>query len=213
MNRRLAIIGSGAFAQQIINIIEDAVEPFEVVGYFDDFVRKGEFVCGYPVLGAIEDLFELYHSNVYDCIFLAIGYKHFSFKETIYNMIKGKIPLANIISKTAFVHPTARIGEGVLLKEFSIINQNAVVEDNVCITLRSIVNHDCFIDKHTFFSTSVTTAGNVHIGKRCFIGVGSIISDGVMITDDVWLSPGSVVGKDLKEPGQYIGYSLKLNKI
>lgn len=213
MKKKLAIIGSGDFAQQIINIIEDTVEPFEVVGYFDDFTTKGQLVNGYPILGNIKDLFQLYDKNVYDCIFIAIGYKHFSFKESVFNMVKGKIPLANIISKSAFVHPTAHIGEGVLLKEFAIVNQNAVIEDDVCITLRSIVNHDCYIDKHTFFSTSVTTAGNVRVGKRCFIGVGSVISDGIQITDDVWLSPGSVVGKDLRESGQYIGYALRLNKI
>ena len=212
--RRIALIGSASFAQQIVNTIEhDILEPMSIVGYFDDYEEIGKIIKGYPVLGKIDDIFNLYKNNIFDCVFIAIGYKHFKFKEKCYNSIINKIPLANIICKTAYIHPTAKLGKGVLIKDFAIINQNAIIEDNVCVTLRSIVNHDSFIDKHTFFSTNVATAGNVSIGKRCFLGIGTIISDGVRIHDDVWLSPGSVVGKDLNEAGHYMGYALRINKV
>ena len=37
--RRIAIIGSATFAQQIVDTIEnDSIESFEIVGYFDDYV-------------------------------------------------------------------------------------------------------------------------------------------------------------------------------
>ena len=100
-----------------------------------------------------------------------------------------------------------------MITNFAIINKNAKVEDDVCITLRSIVNHDCFVDKHTFFSTNVSTAGNVKIGKRCFIGIGCILSDGISIHDDVWLSPGVGAGKDIIDSGQYISCSMKIVKL
>ena len=212
--KRIALIGSASFAQQIVNTIEhDSSEPMKIIGYFDDYEKIGTMIKGYPVLGKIDDLFDLYNNDVFDCTFIAIGYKHFYFKEELYNKISGKIPLANIICKTAYIHSTAQLGEGILIKDYAIINQNAIIEDNVCITLRSIVNHDSFVDKHTFFSTNVVTAGNVHIGKRCFIGIGSIISDGIKVHDDIWLSPGSVVSKDLNEAGHYMGYALRINKV
>lgn len=212
--KRIALIGSASFAQQIVNTIEhDSLESMKIIGYFDDYEKVGTDIKGYPVLGRIDRIFEFYENNIFDCIFIAIGYNHFAFKEQLYETIKNKIPLANIICKTAYVHPTAKLGEGILIKDFAIINQNARIEDNVCITLRSIVNHDSFVDKHTFFSTNVATAGNVHIGKRCFIGIGSIISDGIRIADDVWLSPGSVIGKDIKDSGHYMSYALRINKI
>ena len=212
--RRIAIIGSATFAQQIVDTIEnDSIESFEIVGYFDDFAEIGTDVKGYYVLGKIDSIIELYHQNRFDCVFIAIGYKHFAFKEKVYDKLKNRIPLANIICKTAFIHPTAKIGEGVLITNFAIINKNAKVEDDVCITLRSIVNHDCFVDKHTFFSTNVSTAGNVKIGKRCFIGIGCILSDGISIHDDVWLSPGVGAGKDIIDSGQYISCSMKIVKL
>ena len=63
MNRRLAIIGSGAFAQQIINIIEDAVEPFEVVKREGNlYTFEGVHVL--PTAGSFKVACRMYPKNV-----------------------------------------------------------------------------------------------------------------------------------------------------
>ena len=49
--KRLALIGSKEFAQQIRGFAEKTGE-FMVVGYFDDFEEKGTIIEGLPVLGA-----------------------------------------------------------------------------------------------------------------------------------------------------------------
>ena len=211
--RRIAIIGAGAFGIQIKNAIQhDSVEPFEIMGFFDDYQEEGSIIEGFPILGKLDEIVIKFQEGLFDCVFIAIGYKHFMFKEELYDKLNGIVPLATIVSMNAFIHPTAKVGNGVLISNGVIINANAVVDDNTCITLRSIVNHDCFVGKHTFFSTNVSTAGHVSIGKRCFIGVGCIISDNVQVSDDIWLSPGCVVGKDLTSSGKYMSYSMKLSK-
>ena len=185
-------------------------KQYEVVGFIDGNCQKGTLVNSYPILGNDDDVLDLYSNGIFDCIFIAIGYLNFKVRENLYNRFKGKVPLANIISPTAYIHPTAKLGEGILLSDGVYINHHAVIEDNVMITLRSIVNHGGAVKKHTFFSTGVTTAGNITIGERCFIGVGVTISDGVKICDDVWLSPGSIVIKNLKKPGRYLSQAAKL---
>lgn len=212
--RKIAIIGAGAYGQQILTFIHnDSVENFKIVGFFDDYAQVGTIVSGVPVIGYISDVISHYHNNEFDCVFIAIGYKHFDFKEQVYNSIKGIVPLANIICKHAFVHPTAKLGEGIFLGNFVVINLGAELEDDVTVTLHSIINHDSIVRKHTFVSTRVTTAGNVDIGSKCFIGVGSVISDGIKIADSVWLSPATVVVKDLESPGQYMSPSLRVMSI
>ena len=212
--RRIAIIGAGAYGQQILTFIQsDSVEMFNIVGFFDDYAQVGTIISGIPVLGSISDVINHYRNNEFDCVFIAIGYKHFEFKETVYDTLKGVVPLANIICRHAFVHPTAKLGEGVFLGNFVVINIGAELEDDVTVTLHSIINHDSIVRKHTFVSTRVTTAGNVIIGSKCFIGVGSVISDGVKIADSVWLSPATIVVKDLENPGQYMSPSLRVMSI
>lgn len=210
--KRIAFIGSGDLA---IDLCERVIlwNQYEVAGFFDGSQEKGTIINGYPVLGNDDDVISLYKEGVFDCIYIAIGYLKFQVREKLYNKFKGIVPLANIISPTAYVNPTATLGEGIQLSDGAYIAHHAVVEDNVLITLQSIVNHGCHVKKHTFFSTRVSTAGNVTIGERCFIGVGVIISDGITVCDDVWLSPGSIVVSNIKNPGQYLTQAAKLFNI
>lgn len=208
----LVLIGSRAMAHGIKDMVE-LYQLYNFIGYFDDFAEKGSIVEGKPVLGNTDNCINMYRQGLFDFIFIASGYNSFEGREKLYSKFKGIVPFANIISPTAFVHPNSRIGEGVLLSDGVYINRDVVIEDNVDITLRSIINHGGHIKKHTFFSTGVVTAGNVTIGERCFVGVGCVISDGVSICDDVWLSPGSIVIKDIKQPGHYLSQSSKLFNI
>lgn len=210
--KKIAFLGSGALAVGLSNSVKEW-QQYDVVGFIDGNFEKGTIVNGFPILGTDDDVINLYNEGCFDCIFIAIGYLKFSVREKLYNQFKGLVPLANIISPTCFVHPTTRLGEGILLSDGTFIHKDSILEDNVMITLRSIVNHGCRVKKHTFFSTGVTTAGNVTVGERCFVGVGVTISDGITICDDVWLSPGSIVVKNIKKPGHYISQAAKLYNI
>ncbi len=210
--KNIAFIGSGDLA---IDLCERVIlwNQYEVAGFIDGSCEKGTLISGFPVLGSDDDVIDLYNHGFFDCIYIAIGYLNFQVREKLYNRFKGSVPLANIVSPSAYVHPTATLGEGVQLSDGVYIGQHATVEDNVLITLQSIVNHGGLVKKHSFFSTRVTTAGNVTIGERCFVGVGVIVSDGINICDDVWLSPGSIVVSDIKKPGQYLSAAARLINI
>lgn len=210
--KRIALIGSKEMATRLSDKVT-CCGMYEVVGFFDDFAKKGGVVKGKPILGGTDECVSYYQNGCFDFIFIACGYNSFKGRQILYEKIKGKIPMANIISPRAYVHPSAKFGEGILVSDDTYISYDAIIEDNVAITLRSIVNHGCHIKKHTFFSTGVTTAGNVTVGERCFVGVGVTISDGVSICDDVWLSPGSIVVKNLKKPGHYMSQAAKLYNI
>lgn len=210
--KKLALIGSKAYALGIIENMKQ-IGSHEIVGLIDDFEERGTIVEGLPILGNVSECIGLYKKGVFDCVFIAIGYSSFEGREKIYNSLKGKIPFANIISKTAYIHPTVKLGEGIILSDGAYVGRDATIEDNVAITLKSIVNHGCTIKKHTFFSTNVTTAGNVTIGEKCFIGVGCVLSDGITICDNTWLSPGLTIIKSIKKPGHYLSSSYKLVKI
>lgn len=207
--KKIAFLGSGDLAVDLSERVQ-LWNQYEVAGFIDGNYEKGMLIHGLPVLGNDDEVVDLYKKGVFDCVYIAIGYLNFKVREKLYNRFKGVVPMANIISPTAYVHPTATLGEGIQLSDGVYIGQHATVDDNVLITLQSIVNHGGHVKKHTFFSTRVTTAGNVTIGERCFVGVGVVISDGITICDDVWLSPGSVVVSSVKNPGQYMTPAARL---
>ena len=51
----------------------------------------------------------------------------------------------------------------------------------------------------------VQICGRVRIGNLCFIGAGSIVLNNISICDGVVVGAGSVVVKDICDPGVYVG--------
>lgn len=210
--KRLALIGSKDFAQQIQILAEDTGE-YRVVGYFDDFEEKGAIIRSLPVLGKIEDIETVYKQDLFDCIFFAAGYNNFAFRESAFNKIFGKVPFATIISPSARVGIDVKIGEGVYIGDDSYIGDRTVIGNNVFMHGATTIAHDNEIGEHTYLSGRINTAGFCKIGKRCFVGICVIFSEHIFITDDVWIGLGCIVAKNIKEAGKYMSPSAKLYKI
>ena len=201
--KRLALIGSKDFAEQI-QILAEETGDYKVVGYFDDFEKKGTIIRMLPVLGKIEDIETAYKKNEFDCIFLAAGYNNFAFRESVFNRVYGKVPFATIISSSAFVGKNVVIGDGVYIGANSYLDINSVIGNNVFIHSGSTLGHNNIIGDHTYISGRFDTCGCVKIGKRCFVGVRCLVSDHVSVCDDTWLGIGSLILKDITQPGKYM---------
>src|ERR1700692_2653545 len=111
---RLAIIGAGDLGQLIAyHAVDD--RHYQVVGFFDDFSAVNEKAGQFPVLGKISDIFNAYADKSFDCVLIAIGYKHFGFRKNTYEDIKNKIPLGKIIHSNAYVASSCIIGNGTVV--------------------------------------------------------------------------------------------------
>jgi acetyltransferase-like isoleucine patch superfamily enzyme len=74
-----------------------------------------------------------------------------------------------------------------------------------------IVNLNCTIGHDTTMGDFVTclpgvhVSGNCKIGDRVMIGSNSVLREHVTIGNDIVVGMGSVVTKDLVDPGVYVG--------
>ena len=59
------------------------------------------------------------------------------------------------------------------------------------------------IKDHTHICPGVVIAGNVKIGKNCWIGLGAKIIENCIIGDNVFVAAGSVVTKNIK-PNSFV---------
>jgi len=142
-------------------------------------------------------------------------------------------PVDNIVGENCSIHSTAVIGiEGmtyakrgkdvVKLKHIGnvVLGNNVdigaysaiargsldstIVEDNVKIGCHCSIGHNSVIGEGTIITDCSMTAGSAIVGKNCYLCVGSIIRR-VKICDNVLIGMGSVVVKDIEEPGVYFG--------
>ena len=117
--------------------------------------------------------------------------------------------LATVIAPSAIISPYAKIREGTVVLHQAIVNSDANVGYNVIINTQANIEHDVVIGDHCHISTGVMVNGGCRLGKACFIGSGAVIGNGVDICDNVIIGAGSVVVKDITEPGTYYGNPLR----
>ena len=201
---KIAIIGSGDLGLQILNLSHH-IKNIEVVGFFDDLAKKGEIVEGIPILGGISEVDEAFTKNLFDQLSLAIGYKHFEFREKTFNQFQNKIPFVNLIHPTSFIDTTAELGEGIIIFANVTIDYKCSIKDNVLVNIGSTIAHHTAIGEHSFLSPRVALAGFITVGAKCNLGIGSIIIDNISLCSQVQLGAGAVVIENIKEQGLYLG--------
>ncbi len=83
------------------------------------------------------------------------------------------------ISPTAFIDPTARVGENVYIGEFAVIGKEVTVGDNARIYPHVTVGENSTIGNGTTLFAGVRIYSDTVIGKNCILHAGAVVgSDG-----------------------------------
>lgn len=202
--KRIAVIGSGDLGQLIAYHAENDKQA-NVVGFFDDFKETGETIQNLPILGGIDNVVKLYDKGAFDQIILGIGYKHFDFREEVFNRFYGKIKFATLIHSSCYVDSSCKIGEGVCLLPGSVLGSNVNIHHNVLINIGCTIAHDSVVQSHSFISPRVAIAGFVEVGEKCNIGINATLIDNIKISNNVQIGGGGVVISDINTKGLYVG--------
>ena len=210
--KKLAIIGTREFGVQVLNYARNT-GSYEVVGWVDDLEEVGKIIYELPVIFNVENAVSYFNKGLFDCVFIAIGYSKMDIKQSIYNSIKGKIPLANIIAPSVIISPQATLGEGILINDYVTIDKNTIVDDDVVLLGHTLLTHDCIIGKHCYIAGNNSIAGFVTIQDNVFIGLGVSISDHVTICSNTWVGIGCVVVDSITIPGKYLSRSMSLIRV
>jgi UDP-3-O-[3-hydroxymyristoyl] glucosamine N-acyltransferase len=112
--------------------------------------------------------------------------------------------------KIQFVHTgNVEIGDNVEIGPYTVIHKGTldktVIEDGCKIGTHNNIGHNCFIGKNTIIAAGTILNGGVKIGRDCWVSSGVMIKHHTDICDNVVIGLGSVVIKDIDEPGIYAG--------
>ena len=83
-----------------------------------------------------------------------------------------------IRSRLAEVHPTAQIGEGAVLCQFTLVSANAKVGRFFHLNHHGYVSHDCVVGDFVTFAPAVRCNGTIQIDDSAYIGSGAVIHQG-----------------------------------
>lgn len=196
------ILGAGGHAKVIIDILRKNGE--NDISVFDDDEKKigKEKILGAEVKGAIDKA----NQRDEECQMI-IGIGNNEIRKKISEKINGNYGVA--------IHPSAVIGEDVLIGEGTVIMANAVINSGTRIGKHCIINtaatvdHDCFLEDYVHISPGAHLGGTIIVGQLSWVGLGSSLKNNISITENVIIGAGSVVVDNLLQEGTYVGVPAK----
>lgn len=200
---RLVIFGAGGHGRVILDIARK-LEKFGSFLFVDPKPTLSK-ICNVPVL-----LEQKYKPKKGDCAVIAIGDN--LVREQVYLKITAKWPKLKFI---ALVHPAAcigfevEIGIGTVVMAGSVINAESKIGEHCVINTSASVDHEAQIDDFATIAPGCTLGGNVSIGRSSFVGLGSNIIQNIKVRENILIGAGSLVIRDLTEPGLYFGAPAK----
>jgi UDP-3-O-[3-hydroxymyristoyl] glucosamine N-acyltransferase len=84
--------------------------------------------------------------------------------------------------------------------------EDTVIEDGVKLDNLVQIAHNVRLGAHTIMAAMSGVAGSTKVGKRCMIGGGVVMINGLTICDDVMFTFRSIVTRSVDEPGSYSGH-------
>ncbi len=205
---KIAIVGSGGFAREILTLINDINREtlrYEIVGFVDP--DKSKTYHGYPVIGDDESV-----NKTATPISLVIAVGEPTLKEKIRS--KYTNPLVRFPS---IVHPSVIIGDkesviignGCIVCASCILTTDILLHNFVTLNLQCTVGHDTVINDYSSFMPSVNISGEVSVGKGVYVGTGSKIINQVNIGEHTIVGAGAVVAKSLPANCTAVGVPAK----
>lgn len=206
----LVIVGDGEFAEIAFEYFTHD-SPYQVVAFAVEraHLTRGE-LFGLPVV-AFEELAERYPPAGHEA-FVAITNTHLNrVRARLYRAAKeAGFRIARYVSSRAFVWHNVEIGENSFIFENNVLQYHVRIGNNVVLWSGNHVGHRSVIRDHCFVTSHAVISGYCDIGESCFLGVNSCFADNTTVAHDCIVGMGSVVVKDLAEPGQvYVGNPAK----
>jgi carbonic anhydrase/acetyltransferase-like protein (isoleucine patch superfamily) len=114
--------------------------------------------------------------------------------------------LATFLHDTVIQHANSKVGRGTWVGPSSSLYFDCAVGDHCIVGPYSMISHKTRIGNNNIIHPATMFAGSCNIGNNCLFGIRSTIIDKITICDNVQIGAGSLVSKDIVEPGDYVGF-------
>jgi sugar O-acyltransferase (sialic acid O-acetyltransferase NeuD family) len=195
------IFGSGGFAKEVFQIIEESDLSNRFKGFIepDALLKKknSSSLLGFEIL-------PLSSISLKSSMLISIGDGQLR-RKIVEEELSLDLLFPNIIHPKAIVSKWVELAEGAIICAGVIITVDVKIGRFAQLNLNTTIGHDCQIGDYFTSALGVHVSGNCTIGDFVYIGTGAVIKQGITICSNVTIGMGAVVTKDITEPGTYIG--------
>ncbi|MBR5170082.1 MAG: serine acetyltransferase [Muribaculaceae bacterium] len=210
--RKIAIYGAGGLGREvaggIYRINRAGMEQWELVGFYDDGISKGEPISHYgEVLGGMDDL-----NAVEEPLAVTIAVGTPVARKLIHSRITNpNIYFPNLIAPSFKVldEKTFTIGQGNIIQGSCSVTCDVQMGDFNVLNGSNVLGHDVIVGDYNVLMPGVRLSGAVQMGHCNLMGVDSVVLQKIKIGNNITLGAGSVLMTKPKDGFTYIGVPAK----
>ena len=198
---RIAIIGGGNGAVQIIDALTKISSQKAVAIFDDDPQLVNKYIAGIPILGpvSVENIVSKNRNNIFDTVIISFGSnikkKTYLFEE----LIQQGIRFSNIIHPSVCIGMNVKIGSGNVIMALCHLGPCVTIGNNNFISAYCSIEHHSVLNNHCAFGPNVVTSGAVTIGSGVNFGTGIFIEPKIRIGDNSIISSGCIILKNIPD--------------
>lgn len=195
---QIIIIGAGGHGAELYEYIafinkQEGTAKYYVAGFLDDNPENyRNYQYSSPLLGGVRD------HQVRNDVFYLMGIANLEYRQQFCKSFSDHgAKFISLIHPTAYVSPSAKIGEGVVIGPMANIGPNVEIGDFTLINSRCSLGHDTKLGCYNFISPNVSFSGFTRIGDNNLFGINSATIPGIKVGNNNKVMAGMVLDKDI----------------
>lgn len=205
---RIVIVGAGGLGREVLTLIRDinvADPAWEVLGFLASEAPEAGLLRRIDARHLGSDTDAVLLNSIRGCYFIAAIGAPATRRETSTRMGRAGLTPATL------VHPTAVIGEDVVLEEGTFVCAGANLTTNIrvgrgCVVDRSVnIGHDCILGEFVTLAPGATVSGNVTLGDEVYMGTNSCTVQGLSVGAGTVIGAGAVVTRNVGDRLKVVG--------
>lgn len=186
----LVIVGAGGFGLEVATYAQDITRAghtvFAVQGFLDDTKPAGFMHGALPILGPTD--MDLLPDTFY---VIAVGAPQG--RLLLHEKLAAKgARWAKIIHPLAYIAPTAKLQDGVVIAPFAFVGPEAIVEEHAAINIHASVGHEATLGACSVLAPYACLHGRTQTETGVFLGGHAIVTAGLKIEAGSVLAAGAV---------------------
>ena len=195
--KQIVVYGAGGSGREIAWLIEQInrdSQQWHFMGFIDDYTR-GSTVEGHQILGGSDILERLSPRPAVVC---SVG-DPATRARIVTRLEEQGFTFATLIHPTVLMSGFVQVGAGSVICAGCVLTTNVKVGRHCLVNIASRIGHDSVLGDFASLMYGVAIAGDVTIGKGCYLGSNACVVNRISIGEWTVIGAGGVVVNDIPE--------------
>lgn len=207
MSRRVLILGSGVFAEEVADLVADCPD-LELAGFVENLDRERchDTLEGLPIHW-LDDVATLAETHL--AVFGIGTTRRWLFVEQAAGL---GFRFATVVHPAAHISPTTSVGEGAVVGPGVCVGARTTIGRHVFLNRGCLIGHHTTVEDYVTVSPGAVVSGLCRVGAAAYVAAGAVVIDRVSVGERSVVGAGAVVTSDVPERVQVVGVPARIVK-